>query len=868
MSGRGRSQGRGGRGRGDRNVGGSYNYPGRGRGGGRGSGRGRGGGGRGGGGGRQPDKDKRNINKEIQVSVNAFKLQGNAEAIDAADFVVAEPSNPLVSKEMAGKVLQSIDIKPEKYLIRPDGSILIDPNIPARKLNQIWETGSLRAATKSTSAAEEASDAGSKAKGKIALVDAVHRAWDIQADDFDRTGSFVFSKRIEKKDTVVPGVAVRTGHMQSIRQSPDGKEAYMITKPVAAPVTVRETLFNFLVGLKLMDKNGRVTNAPAVGDVVRGLRVDSNCKTYKIYMKLDGVQGSRDSNKVGAKNTFFDKDGKQVSVYDHFKETYKIELQYPDAPLAFQRKKNHFIFVPIELLSLIGGKIHQSIQSDEILKRSKMSADDFMKKCKAKAELTDRYVKHLKRVGDLLISRASLNGVSSDYLKAKAIVLPTPKISVKDSKRLADIEFEPEGNWNWRDRAALIPPGKQELKIGFVDGTNNANAMDNCVDPICKEMKIHTGKKIHAVRLGMVRLTDKKALEKLLATRGKIDCLVALLPERDNTASYKAVKRVCDSRGLPSQCIKKWDRALNPQHSRNLVLKMNGKVGGINHSVRNVAFEKYMPMQDKTSNTLFVGIDVYHGGLEVMSDSQDDKPQSSDKSRSGTSTSSDKRPDSTLAMVGMFGPDLRHTTIALQNVPGGTEIMPAGFSAVIQRCLDGWRKKTGKKNPGTVVVYRDGIGISSYDAWFESEITNGFRKVLPQSSDLVVVLSTKRHDVRFSIERDGQQTNLDSGTVIHNVPFLENESSFYLQSYKALSGGLTAKATHYQVFVNDCGWSMRFIFDLTYALTHIQQRASGAVAIPAPVAAADLAAYRARPYVKDPDTLKKLEGTELNQWFL
>ena len=122
--------------------------------------------------------------------------------------------------------------------------------------------------------------------------------------------------------------------------------------------------------------------------------------------------------------------------------------------------------------------------------------------------------------------------------------------------------------------------------------------------------------------------------------------------------------------------------------------------------------------------------------------------------------------------------------------------------------------------------------------------------------------------MRFSVERDGKHTNLDSGTVIHKVPFLESKSSFYLQSYKALSAGLTAKATHYQVFENDCRWSMRFVFDLTYALTHIQQRASGAIAIPAPVAAADMAAYRARPYTKKPETLKKLEGTAFHQWFL
>eukprot|EP00977_Amphora_coffeiformis_P001439 scaffold291_cov168-Amphora_coffeaeformis.AAC.8 len=753
---------------------------------GRAMGRGGGGGGRGRGGGRQPDKDIKNVDKEIQVNVNAFELQSDVDAkkmrttrqqgegVDTTDLIVGQRGNPLLTAAQRDTALAASGLQPHQYLMRPDGSVLIDPHAGKAKLEKLWATDAFyRTDVEDDVDDEDASfqvaaqlqqlrvnDSEKqnpttpavvpKVNHKIPMIEAVHHAWDVQAKDtIIRTGGIIFSTRVTPKDAIVPGVAVRTGHVQSIRQSsssssPDPTKSYFITKPVAAPVTVRETLLNFLQGLgfvttKNNDTSPKMTTAAGVGEAVRGLWASSHHATYKIYLRLDGVQqGSR--TPTGARHTFFEnKQGQQVSVYDHFQKTHQIQLQYPDLPLVYRRAKSGFIFVPMELLSLVGGKVRQSIRSDEILKRSKMSADEFMKLCQEKAEKTDKYVKHMRRVGDLLISRASLRGVSSEYLKATALVLPTPNVSVKNSKMRKDTKFVPEGNWNWRDRAALIPPPKtgskqqqQQLTIGFVDGSNMPYAMDNCVEPICKEMKIHTGMKIQSVLLGKASLTDKKALEKLVKTH-KIDCLVALLPQQNNPAAYKAVKFVCDSNRLPSQCIKKWDRALSAQHARNLVLKMNGKVGGINHAIRNVSYENYMPLQDKTSNTLFIGIDVYHGGLEVMSDPQDNKSLSSGKSQSGESTSSKERPDSTLAMVGMFGPDLSKTTIALQNISGGTEIMPEGFGAVIQRCLDGWRKKTG-----TVVVYRDAVGVSSYDVWFETEIKRGFRAVLPSSSHLVV----------------------------------------------------------------------------------------------------------------------------------
>ena len=108
---------------------------------------------------------------------------------------------------------------------------------------------------------------------------------------------------------------------------------------------------------------------------------------------------------------------------------------------------------------------------------------------------------------------------------------------------------------------------------------------------------------------------------------------------------------------------------------------------------------------------------------------------------------------------------------------------------------------------------------------------------------------------------------------------------WFLQAYEARDA-ITARATLFTVMIDDeleqklekgdqsdqaiVRAHRRSIAELLYRLSFAQQRASGAIAIPAPIAAADMAAYRARFYcdLASRPTLDKLEAPALHRFFL
>jgi eukaryotic translation initiation factor 2C len=221
--------------------------------------------------------------------------------------------------------------------------------------------------------------------------------------------------------------------------------------------------------------------------------------------------------------------------------------------------------------------------------------------------------------------------VSGEMAGVPARELPAPRVTY--SKGSLKVEH---GSWNLRNvkfhRGAKALNWKVLVVRDNIDGT----ALNDTSDPElstfleafvnkCRSNGIDLSHKPSAVLLtdelppldqdekGRTRAIMKisQTIE-LFGNAKNINFILVLLPRQDDYL-YPGIKRLCAVKfGVHSQCL--WlQKALNPQgreqYLANVSLKLNTKLGGINHLLGREAMSW---LTDKS--TIMVGIDVTHPG--------------------------------------------------------------------------------------------------------------------------------------------------------------------------------------------------------------------------------------------------------------
>ncbi|KAK0713514.1 ribonuclease H-like domain-containing protein [Lasiosphaeria miniovina] len=278
----------------------------------------------------------------------------------------------------------------------------------------------------------------------------------------------------------------------------------------------------------------------------------------------------------------------------------------------------------------------------------------------------------------------------------------------------------------------------------------------------------------------------------------------------------------------------------------NIMLKVNLKLGGSNHSVGFTGDQIV-----KQGNTMIVGLDVTHpppGSAETV------------PSVAGMVASMDKN-------LGQWP-----ATFSLQG-NREEEVTAESFRLLIGPHLVRWRgPKKGGKYPENIIVYRDGVSEGQYNHvlkefhFLKIACENEYRKIGTKSPRITIVVVGKRHHTRFfpinqaSGDRNG---NPMPGTLVDRGVTSQFIWEFYLQAHKALKG--TARPAHYVVVVDEIfrgldmngpvfqGTGLRgpgdVLENLTHALSYMLGRSTTATAVCAPVLFADKACNRARAYL-------------------
>jgi hypothetical protein len=206
------------------------------------------------------------------------------------------------------------------------------------------------------------------------------------------------------------------------------------------------------------------------------------------------------------------------------------------------------------------------------------------------------------------------------------------------------------------------------------------------------------------------------------AKNDSIPLVIVILPDR-GAELFSRVKYLTDVKhGVHSLCI-----VPKPQRGRqsgnteasyltNLALKMNLKLGGLNHGLADSSL---------ISDTMFLGIDVTHpSGNELKPDAP---------SIAGVVANLDEK-------LGQWPGSIRRQTRRQEMVQDLKDM-------VVER-LSSWR---GVRLPGRIVVYRDGVSESDYPRVLTEEypqIKKAIAECWSWEPKLTLIIVGKRHHTR------------------------------------------------------------------------------------------------------------------------
>lgn len=314
--------------------------------------------------------------------------------------------------------------------------------------------------------------------------------------------------------------------------------------------------------------------------------------------------------------------------------------------------------------------------------------------------------------------------------------------------------------------------------------------------------------------------------------------LVVLPTDTSNNNSYRDVKRAAETViGLPTQCFKpKWIKGVEESAFKktdrtlfnNLLLKINAKLGGVN-----AAIESPLPVVSEAP-TMLVGIDVTHPA-----------------------------PGSTAPSIAAVVASMDRTCTKYRAAVLLQEPRVEALGRLDECMLDHLRlfQLRNGRLPERIVVYRDGVSESQFQAVLEGEVSRiraavnridqarrqqGLAGYTPKISFIVV---QKRHHTRFFFDsKDADKNgNAQPGTVVDTGIVSPSAFEYYVYSHAGLIG--TSRPTKYQVLLDDSNLGSDRLQKLTYHLCYTWARSQRSVSVPPPAYYAHCVADRARCHV-------------------
>ncbi|KAG6884814.1 hypothetical protein C0993_008033 [Termitomyces sp. T159_Od127] len=575
---------------------------------------------------------------------------------------------------------------------------------------------------------------------------------------------------------------------------------------------------------------------------VKGVRIRTTHLNYKKTVKNLASFNAR-------QHSFHTDEYGTVTVETYFKRKYQITLKKPDLPLVDVggTKAN---YLPSELCEILPNQAFRGKLTDEQT-ASMITIAAKPPNINANA-IVNRGLNELGfRQGAGSLGAFGIS-IGTEMAVVPGRILPppgikygagTPQVDDRASWNLRNVRFAKGAtlsNWavllirdgNDRDEfASTSDPELMRTMKGFADMCKNSGMNVNNAPPTVVQCQLPRKDRVDPSRaqaISAIRTT-------LRSLKTKPNLVLVLLSNSDKHV-YSGLKHLCDSHLDLGQL----------QYFANVALKVNMKLGGVNHALdqNNMNWLMQRP-------TMLMGIDVTHPG-----------------------PSSVKGTPSIAAVVASCDTSFAQYPASME-IQETKKEMVTNLEKMVRERITLFQKRS-KTLPERILVYRDGVSEGQFQtvvaeelpairqactkfdtakAQFRPKITVVICVNLPNNYLTIVRLAHmtqqgKRHHTRFfpteqeNADKDG---NPKAGTVVDRGVTSVYHFDFFLQAHGGLQG--TTRPTHYYVVHDDIGFKADELQGLTNAVSYMFARATKAVSLVSPAYYADLACERGRCYL-------------------
>ncbi|XP_011498662.1 PREDICTED: protein argonaute-2-like [Ceratosolen solmsi marchali] len=570
-------------------------------------------------------------------------------------------------------------------------------------------------------------------------------------------------------------------------------------------------------------------------------------KNIKVTVEIPGQATSRRTQRINdlvkcPRDNMFVCNGSKISVEQYYKSEKKYVIKYPFLPCLWVGPRDKNIHVPPEICTIVSGQTVQKPlnpnQTASMVRYAATSTTIRKKKILEAFQSVDYERNPCMNEFDI-----SING---EFEKVPARVLDPPQLSYQNGIcRVAKGIWRP--NKFLKPSSLISSDGSWTiLNLTRFPDDRQLYELNNALVQTGKNVGMQIGKPVTPFRNIQLRGSDIRELSAYFNEQKKKGLKLIIVIVSETKGLYGKVKQITELNvGVLTQCLKsKTLMKLSDATLTNILLKINAKLNGINHT-----FETKMS-RPKCLNTpcMIVGADVTHPSPDAINI------------------------PSIAAITASHDPNAFMYNVEIRLQPPRQEII-SSLTEVIIIQLKYFLQKTGHQ-PQKIIYYRDGVSEGQFHEIMNEELMAIRRacEKLNQSykPHITFLVVQKRHHIRLfplqpQFSDDAHKNfNVQAGTIVDTAITHPSHIDFYLVSHASIQG--TARPTKYRCLWDDSDMSEDEIENLTYFLCHMFSRCTRSVSYPTPTYYAHLAAFRARALTEDvPISLQHLQQEQLKK---
>ena len=443
-------------------------------------------------------------------------------------------------------------------------------------------------------------------------------------------------------------------------------------------------------------------------------------------------------------------DGEPVSVVDYFHNQYGIKLRYPNLPCLWVGSRDKTTYIPMEFCTMMSQPMprKKKLQDDAVANMIRQTA---IKPLERQQKIKDGLLANNQMYKTDPYAKEFGISLAGTMTRLTGRILDPPSIEYKTGPKMNGmVKILPQNPGKWFMDKKQYVSGVTVNNWAFLNMAHPMLTEDNCKEiqhmfyTVGKDNGLHFNKGQSVLTVKSQMRDQEEGLQKVEGFLGKIkarfeqlgkslDLVIVVFPFKAGLL-YDRIKHVSEMKlGITTQCCLKQSLykkgALSAQVIANICLKINSKLGGVNHVLSNCS----RPIMLKRP-VMIMGADVSHPAPE----SRGIKP-------------------SIAAVVASMDPKAVNYEVQVRIQDMGlvsTEEVIQDMKNVTKKLLMKFFQSNGGRKPEKIVIFRDGCSEGQFLTVLAQELV-AMRQACKELEEgfqppITFIVVQKRHHTRYN----------------------------------------------------------------------------------------------------------------------